>query len=86
MQLSQEEAALRAGIGISSWKRMEANGPSSVAHLIGAAIVLRCEEGVGQLFPQPAASSLDALLQQQASAAKEVPRKRVSRNRHKVRV
>ena len=27
---SQEEAAKRAGMGISTWKRMETNGPSLV--------------------------------------------------------
>ncbi|MDE2182185.1 MAG: helix-turn-helix domain-containing protein [Alphaproteobacteria bacterium] len=81
LRLSQEEAAKRAGMGIATWKRMEAHGPSSVEHLIHAAITLSCEEGFDQLFPPPAASSMDELLWRQAEAAgqkllKRAPRKR----------
>lgn len=65
--LSQEEAAKRAGMSLSSWKRME-DRPSSVDHLIGAAITLRCEDGISALFPPPAASSMDDLLQRQTAA------------------
>jgi transcriptional regulator with XRE-family HTH domain len=80
-RLTQEEAAKRAGMGLSTWKRMEAHGPSSVEHIINAAIILRCEEGLSQLFPAPAASSIDELLQRQAAAAgprlpKRAPRRR----------
>ena len=64
---SQEEAAARAGMGLSTWKRMETHGPSLVQNLITAAVALRCEEGFGQLFPAPAASSLDELLRRQAA-------------------
>ncbi|MCB5944215.1 helix-turn-helix domain-containing protein [Acidocella sp. KAb 2-4] len=66
---SQEEAATRAGMGLSTWKRMEARGPSLVENLINAAFALSCEEGFSQLFPVPAATSLDELLQRQAAAA-----------------
>jgi transcriptional regulator with XRE-family HTH domain len=78
-QLSQEEAAKRAGMSLSTWKRMEANGPGSVAHLIDAAITLRCEDGLAQLFPPLAASSMDELLKRQTVAAK--PRKRAPRRK-----
>lgn len=80
-QLSQEEAAKRAGMSLSTWKRMEAQGPSSVAHLIDAAITLRCEDGLGQLFPPLAASSMDELLKQQAVAASHKPRQRAPRRK-----
>lgn len=80
-QFSQEEAAKRAGMSLSTWKRMEAHGPSSVAHLIDAAITLRCEDGVGQLFPPLAASSMDELLKQQAVAANQKSRKRAPRRK-----
>ena len=76
--LSQEEAAKRAGMSLSSWKRMEGR-PSSVDHLVSAAITLRCEDGISALFPPPAASSMDDLLQRQAVAAKapsRAPRRR----------
>jgi transcriptional regulator with XRE-family HTH domain len=81
--LSQEEAAKRAGMSLSTWKRMESGGASSVEHLINAAITLRCEEGLSQLFPPPAASSMDELLKRQAAAAdqklpKRAPRRKAS--------
>ena len=77
---SQEEAATRAGMGLSTWKRMETHGPSLVQNLINAAVALRCEEGFGQLFPAPAATSLDELLQRQAAATPK-PRQRAPRRR-----
>ena len=80
-RLSQEEAAKRAGMGLSTWKRMEAHGPSSAGHLINAAITLRCEEGLNQLFPPPAASSMDELLRTQAAAAEQKLPKRAPRRR-----
>ena len=80
-QLSQEEAAKRAGMSLSTWKRMEAHGPSSAEHIINTAITLRCEEGLGQLFPPLAASSLDELLERQAGAANKKIRKRAPRRK-----
>jgi transcriptional regulator with XRE-family HTH domain len=80
-QLSQEEAAKRAGMSLSTWKRMEAHGPSSVGHLIDAAITLRCEDAFGQLFPPLAASSMDELLNRQAVAANQKSRKRAPRRK-----
>jgi transcriptional regulator with XRE-family HTH domain len=78
---SQEEAATRSGMSLSTWKRLEASGPSLVENLISAAIALRCEEAFGQLFPVPAASSLDELLRRQAAEAKPNVRKRATRRR-----
>jgi transcriptional regulator with XRE-family HTH domain len=80
-RLSQEEAAKRAGMSLSTWRRMEAYGPSSVEHLVDAAITLRCEEGLSQLFPPPAASSLDELLQRQAAMADRKMPKRAPRRK-----
>lgn len=77
---SQEEAATRAGMSLSTWKRMEANGPSLVENLVNAAIALRCEEGLSELFPAPAASNLDELLRRQAAAAGLGVRKRAPRH------
>jgi len=77
---SQEDAATRAGMGLSTWKRMETHGPSLVENLINAAVALRCEDGLGQLFPAPAAASLDELLRRQAAAAPK-PRRRAPRRR-----
>jgi transcriptional regulator with XRE-family HTH domain len=77
---SQEEAATRAGMGLSTWKRMEAHGPSLVENLINAAVALSCEDGLSQLFPAPAAVNLDELLQRQAATARK-PRQRAPRRR-----
>jgi transcriptional regulator with XRE-family HTH domain len=77
---TQEEAATRAGMGLSTWKRMEAQGPSLVENLINAALALRCEDGLSHLFPAPAAANLDELLQRQAATAHK-PRQRAPRRR-----
>jgi transcriptional regulator with XRE-family HTH domain len=77
---SQVEAAKRAGMSKSTWQRLEMSGQATTEHLVNAAIALRCEEGLAGLFPAPAPSSMDELLQQQkkktASATKQ--RKRAS--------
>lgn len=80
-RLSQEEAATRAGISLSSWKRMEAQGPSSVDHMIEAAFVLRCEDQISDLFPLPAASSMEDLLKRQAAENSKLPQRAPRRKR-----
>lgn len=80
-RLSQEEAATRAGISLSSWKRMEALGPSSVDHMIEAAFVLRCEDQISGLFPLPAATSMDELLKRQAAESVKRPQRAPRRKR-----
>lgn len=80
-RLSQEEVATRAGISLSSWKRMEAQGPSSVAHMIEAAFVLRCEDQISDLFPLPAASSIEGLLKRQAAESLKLPQRAPRRKR-----
>ena len=50
--------------------------------MVKAAVALRCEDALGALFPLPAASSLDALLAQQAAGAAARPaRVRAPRSR-----
>jgi len=77
---SQSEAASRAGVGVRTWRRLEIDGQATIDTLVNAAIALRCEDGLHQLFPAPAARSLDELLkQQQEAAAKQKPRQRARR-------
>lgn len=76
---SQAEAASRAGMGVRTWRRLETDGQATIETLLGAAIALRCEEGISQLFPAPAASSLDDLLRRQAALAGAKPRQRAPR-------
>jgi transcriptional regulator with XRE-family HTH domain len=66
---SQQEAAQHAGVGLRTWRRMEANGQATIATLVSAAIALRCEDRMLDLFPAPAARSMDELLDQQRAAA-----------------
>lgn len=78
----QLEAAQRAGVAYRTWRRLETEGQASLEDMVKAAVALRCEEGLAALFPLPAASSLDALLAQQAAGAATRPtRVRASRSR-----
>jgi transcriptional regulator with XRE-family HTH domain len=65
MNLTQVEAATRAGVAYRTWRRLEADGKASIEDLVRAATALRCEQGLAGLFPEPAAASMDALLDQQ---------------------
>lgn len=76
---SQEEAARRSGMGVRTWRRLESGGQATIENLVNAAIALRCEEKLGELFPAPAASSMDELLRQQKAAAR--PRRQRARAR-----
>lgn len=78
----QLEAAQRAGVAYRTWRRLETEGQASLEDMVKAAVALRCEEGLGALFPPPAATSLDALLAQQAAGATPHPaRVRAPRSR-----
>lgn len=66
--LSQEQAAVRAGVGLRTWRRLESHGHATLETVVNAALVLRCEQHLSQLFPAPAAASLDDILKQQAAA------------------
>ncbi len=77
---SQVEAAARGGMGLSTWKRMEAQGPGTVENLISAAIALHCEDGIAHLFPAPAGSGLDAPSGRETADTPK-PRRRVSRQK-----
>lgn len=76
---SQAEAAKRAGMSRSTWKRLEASGQATTQNLLSAAIALRCEDGFAQLFPAPTPQSMDELLEQQRQAAPGPKRQRTSR-------
>ncbi len=67
---TQADAAGRAGVSYRTWRRLEAEGKASIDDLVRAAVALRCEQDLAALFPEPAATSMDALLQQQQAAPK----------------
>lgn len=66
---TQQAAAERSGVSYRTWRRMETRGKASIEDLVRAAIVLRCEEGIAALFPEPVAASMDDLLKQQEKAS-----------------
>ena len=76
MGYTQADAAARAGVAYRTWRRLESEGKASVEDLVRAAIALRCERDVASLFPRPAATSMDALLQQQKMAQAATPKRR----------
>lgn len=75
--LTQIEAASRAGIAYRTWRRLEAEGKASIEDLVRAAIALRCEQDLGALFPEPPATSMEALLKQQKAIDAAAPRRRL---------
>ena len=68
LNLTQQEAAARSGVSYRTWRRLETMGQASVEDLIRAAAVLRCDEGVDDLFPLPIARPMDELLARQIKA------------------
>lgn len=76
---SQNEAAKRAGMSSSTWKRLEATGQATTENLLSAAIALRCEDGFTQLFPATSPLSMDELLEQQRRHVAAPKRQRSSR-------
>lgn len=77
MGYTQVDAAARAGVAYRTWRRLEATGKASIGDLICAAIALRCEQDLAALFPEPAATSMEALLRAQKSASATAPKQRV---------
>lgn len=81
MGLTQADAAAKAGVAYRTWRRMEKDGSASIEDLIRAAIALRCEQGLGTLFPEPVASSMDELLVMQRLASEMARKQKTQRVR-----
>ncbi len=75
--LTQIEAASRAGTSYRTWRRLEAEGKASIEDLVRAAIALRCEQDLAALFPEPPATSMEALLKQQKAVEAAAPKRRL---------
>ncbi|WP_375396443.1 helix-turn-helix domain-containing protein [uncultured Sphingomonas sp.] len=82
--LTQADAAARAGISYRTWRRLETEGRASIDDLVRAAIALRCEHDLAALFPEPAATSMDALLRQQKAVLAATPKRRLRASSAKV--
>ena len=75
--LTQADVASRAGVSYRTWRRLEAEGKASIDDLVRAALALRCEQDLAALFPEPAATSMDALLHQQQAARAAAAKQRL---------
>lgn len=64
----QAEAAKRAGVAYRTWRRMEAEGKASIDDIVRAAIALRCEQRLKDIFPEPVAKNMEDLLDRRRSA------------------
>jgi len=76
MNLTQVDAAARAGVSYRTWRRLETEGKASIDDLVRAAVALRCEQDLFTLFPEPVASSMDALLEQKRMIERTAPKRR----------
>jgi len=76
MNLTQVDAASRAGVSYRTWRRLETEGKASIDDLVRAAVALRCEQDLFALFPEPVASSMDALLEQKRMTERAAPKRR----------
>jgi transcriptional regulator with XRE-family HTH domain len=83
MGWSQAEAVERSGVAYRTWRRLETEGKASIDDLVRAAIALRCEQDLKALFPEPAATSMDALLERQQRDAESASRRARSPRRPK---
>jgi transcriptional regulator with XRE-family HTH domain len=62
MNITQAEAAKRSGVSYATWRRLEASGRASIEDLARAALLLRCEGDLENLFPMPLATSINELI------------------------
>lgn len=76
MNLTQVDAAARAGVSYRTWRRLETEGKASIDDLVRAAVALRCEQDLFTLFPEPVASSMDALLEQNRMTERTASKRR----------
>jgi transcriptional regulator with XRE-family HTH domain len=79
MGLTQQFAAAKSGVSYRTWRRMEKDGSASIEDMVRAAIALRCDAELEDLFPMSAATSMDELLEQQRQEAKSQARSRARR-------
>jgi transcriptional regulator with XRE-family HTH domain len=65
LNITQADAAKRSGVSYATWRRLETSGSASIEDLARAAILLRCEGDLQNLFPIPSATSMDELIKSQ---------------------
>ena len=73
---SQQELAIRAGIGSATVQRFEKTGHISMENALRIAFALGADDGFRRLFEPPKYSSLDEALAEPRSAGRKRARKR----------
>lgn len=74
--LTQQQLAARAGVGVMTVKRFEASGLATLENVVRMALALRAEQPLDALFERAPYASID-----DAIAAPTKPRRRVRRGR-----
>lgn len=65
--LTQQDVARRAGVGLATVQRFEKTGNASLRSLLKLAFVLGAEPGFEALFPLPEVRSIAEVLEQEAT-------------------
>lgn len=76
LDLSQQELADRAGIGVATVHRFEKIGNASLENVLRIATALRAEAPLATLFERPAYASLDEVLERGHEVRRRAPRRR----------
>ena len=74
--MSQQELALRAGVGSATVQRFERTGHISMENALRIAFALGVDDGFRRLFERPKYSSLDEALAEPKRAGRKRARKR----------
>lgn len=77
--LSQQELAGRAGLGLATVQRFERTGQASLRSVVKLAFVLGAEQGFDALFPLPEVRSITEALRQEATLGQRRRRARPTR-------
>jgi transcriptional regulator with XRE-family HTH domain len=75
-QLTQDELAVRAGVGVATVRRFEKTGTASIENVLRIATALNAEAAFEKLFEAPAYASLDeALARPTITTRRRAPRR-----------
>ena len=74
--LTQEELARNAGVGIKALRRFESTGQGTLQNVVRVAVALGVQDAFGALFEAPRFTSLAEVEAQEAAVARRRARKR----------
>ncbi len=76
LELSQQELADRAGIGVATIHRFEKIGNASLENVLRIATALRAEAPLATLFERPEYASIDDVIDRDHQIRRRAPRRR----------